>query len=166
MAFAALISTMEALHNEHIELLSTSREKQTAIVKDDVDGINRLTQRENRLIKAIGQLEQQRKLNLRSWLQLLKLPFDPNRISMLEAEKYAVSVADKQALKQMREKLVKLTSALTKQNEHNQRLLRQALQYINFSLDIITGGPENETTYHPPEHSGASRQYSMFDKKA
>jgi flagellar biosynthesis/type III secretory pathway chaperone len=166
MAFTALMSNLEALHNEHLNLLSTSRDKQTAIVSDDVDGINRLTQRENKLIKAVEQLESERKLHLRSWIEGMKLPFDPDRISILEAEKFVVSVVEKQALQHIREKLVNVTNDLRKQNENNQKLLQQALQYVNFSLDIITGSQENEMTYHPPEQAGTSRQYSLFDRKA
>jgi flagellar biosynthesis/type III secretory pathway chaperone len=166
MAFTTLMSNLEALHNEHLELLSTSRDKQIAIVNDDMDGINRLTQRENKLIKAVEQLESERKLHLRSWIERMKLPFNSDRITILEVEKLVVSVVEKQALQHIREKLVNVTNALRKQNENNQRLLQQALQYVNFSLDIITGGPEDEMTYHLPEQTGSVRQYSLFDRKA
>jgi hypothetical protein len=166
MAFTALMNNLEALHNEHLELLSTSRDKQKAIINQDIDGINRLTQRENKFIKAVERLESERKLYLRSWIELMKLPFDPDRISLLEMEKYVVSAVEKQALKQIREKLVNVTNSLSMQNENNQRLLQQALQYVNFSLDLITGGSEDDVTYHPPEQAGASRQYSLFDRKA
>lgn len=166
MEFAALMDNLEALRREHAELLANSREKQTAIIGNDIDSVNRLTQRESKLVKSVERLDEERKLKLAAWMRTKRVPLKPDQTTLTMAETVTFNAGEKQELRRMRESLASVMTQLRVQNENNQRLIKQALQYVNFSLDLMTGYPEDDSTYHPPEQTGGMYTRSLFDRKA
>lgn len=167
MAFKALMDSLEALHAVHVELLDAAREKQGAIIKNDIDTLNKLVQRESKLVKSVEQLNAERVQRLREWMLSLgyNVPATGVTITMSLAERYARSAVEKESLGREKHRLRKVVDELRSQNENNQKLLKQALQYVNFSMDLLTADPGDDMTYRPPEHAAAARKYNMYDFK-
>ncbi|MNY67586.1 hypothetical protein D3C86_2052050 [compost metagenome] len=55
---------------------------------------------------------------------------------------------------------------LKKANELNQKLIEQSLTFIDYSLDLLVGRPNQEFTYHHPADKGyTSNRSGLFDAR-
>ncbi|MNN09545.1 FlgN protein [compost metagenome] len=83
---------------------------------------------------------------------ILRLVFDPEEKQRLTASQRALN-----------EQLTRLKQA----NELNQDLIAQSLNFIDFSLNVMIGGMDEEATYSPPQSSERkSSARSNFDTRA
>jgi len=157
-----LVTVMERLLDLHNSLLEKAYKKTTVIEKGDIEALNILIKEEQKLLPTINKFEQVRQQVVRNFLT----PFH------VEEENFTISTcltyiddSKKDKLAELREELLEVAQKLQKQNELNSELVKQSLQFVQMSLDMIY--PKTpEFNYGPPRQSGPSTSNSLFNRKA
>lgn len=157
MTLQPVIVIMEKLLALHEGLLQLAVKKTDIVKSGDAKELQQLTKEENKFVKAIGQLEQER-------LALTANLGTGATISAL-IEKATDSEADK--LLQLKNKLTDVIKQLQERNELNEGLLQQSLQFVQVTLNSIN--PEPTSVTYEGAATGkkpAAPTRSMFDSKA
>ena len=157
MSVALITESMDKQLAVLNELLQLGEEKKQALIANDADEVTRIAGKENKCIKNSASLEQERINAVQSFFLSLGLSI-PASITISELVQYASKVEEKKALLATQERLVATAQKLQKLNELNQQLLRQSLEFINFSMDLYMGS-EEEAVYKNPlqQHTGVAR---------
>lgn len=165
MSVKDLIQTMDQLNQIHESLLELSKSKTSILVQNQVDQLNQIVNKENSLMKQITKLDHQR-IDIISQFLLLK-GYKPNaKITVDDLTKLVFKAEEKMALKSAQEKLLGTIEQLKQLNQVNQKLIEQSLAYIEYSMDLVLGPPEDEVVYHKPTHQQNSKRNGIFDSRA
>lgn len=162
-AFRELIETLESMLQLYKALNGIALSKKDQLIQSRIDELTASVAQESRLIKQIAELEPiarsaavklQRELGLRPKL----------KITLTELGKMVFHSNDKLQLARLQEELAAVTDQLRNSNEFNQRLLRQSMEYVDFSLDVMYGAPDEEVTYKKPTLQPQGQKRSgLFD---
>lgn len=126
------------------KLLEIADEKTGTVVKGDLEGLQTLVGREKKLVEELGKLKDVREQILEQIaVSVQKTPAEltlDHIISLLPPEKT-------QKLTRLKNSLKETVSQLTVKNELNQKLIQNALDYVDFSLNLLTQPAPQMTQY-------------------
>lgn len=166
MPLQALIQVLHEQRNIHQELLEIASEKKGAIVNNHVELLNQLVNKEAKLVKHVSELEEKRMFEMSRYIVGKGYRTNPN-ITMTDMLKIVFKAEEKRALQSLQSELLQIIGKLKEANALNQQLIEQSLQFINYSLDLLTGADENDAVYHHPgQQSTAHKRPGMFDTRA
>ncbi|WP_417898896.1 flagellar export chaperone FlgN [Bacillus haimaensis] len=154
MSISAIITTLEKLATLHDYQYELTVRKADIVKNNSLEDLQNLNKEEQKFLKAISQLEQQR-LALSNNKTITDL--------MVEA-----TDEEKTALLQLKERLSISIKHIQEQNELNQQLLQQSLQFITVTLNTLTQEP-SAVTYEKGANIKKNTNTptrSMFDSKA
>lgn len=162
-----LIKAMDVLADLHGELLTVSSAKREVLVRNEVDQLNQIVSREGKLIRLIGEADQQRIKAMSDYLLRRGYHYD-SRITVSNLIKLVFKSEEKQQLLQAHQRLVAILAELKKVNELNNQLIQQSLSFIDYTLDLFTGASTEEATYTNPmkNRSNGSKGLGYFDARA
>ncbi|MDR6883483.1 flagellar protein FlgN [Bacillus sp. 3255] len=164
MSVQKLIHALDALSDIHSRLLELGEQKKDYIIKNDIDALMKCANAESRLIKEITEVEKQR-IHATNYILLERgLKLNP-QITVSELSKIITNITDKQSLITAGQQLSEFLLRLKEINELNQQLIRQSLQFINYSLDLM-GGSDDDIVYHNTKHQTTINKRSLFDTRA
>lgn len=166
MSFDALMQTMTALNDVHNTLLELAEQKKHVLIHNQVEQLMQIVTKENKLLKKIGELDQHRIDAIGAYM--IEKGFKPNpKVTVNDLTKIIFNLEDKQTLIESQKQLVVTIRKLREVNALNQQLLEQSLRYINYSLDLLVGPPDDEAIYQNPMHQSPNiRRNGLFDTKA
>jgi flagellar biosynthesis/type III secretory pathway chaperone len=166
MAFQALIQTMTALNDIHDTLFELAEQKKQVLIRNDMEQLTLIVSKENKLIKKIGELDQQRLDAIGQFL--IEKGYKPNpKVTLSDLSKIIFNVEEKKALIDLQRQLTTTVHKLRQINIVNQQLIEQSLAFIDYSLDLYVGAPEDEVVYHNPQQQmKAGKRPGLFDTKA
>jgi len=131
------------------ELLGLAKEKKDVIIKNDIDELQKITNLENMVISQNNRLERTRTALLKDIAEVLgKRGQDMDLKALLEAME---GQAEQQPLREAGEKLRGILAELKEANEFNASLIQNALEYIDYSLNVIRTSEQLEGPEYP-EH--------------
>lgn len=162
MSVSNIISTLEKLEKMHKSLLELANKKTELIKANDMEQIDDMLKMEQAHVAAIETLEQQRQAMVTDYLQAKGIAFTdiPTVAQVIDA----ADGTEKEALQKMRERLVALLADLKIQNDLNQKLVFQSLQFVNLTLDMMRPQQTQGSTFN---YSGAEvRGQSTVGKKS
>lgn len=166
MSIELIIQTLDNLEKLHKSLLELAYKKTEFIKTGDMDRLDQLLKDEQAHIAAISQLEQQRQVVVTDYLRAKGIaPSDtPTVMEVMEA---AESPTDQEQLKQSRNRLLLTVDQLKFQNDLNQKLTYQSLQFVNLTLDMLKPRPE-QMNYSRTESKSANvtKEKTYFDSQA
>lgn len=136
MAVHQLIQALEQLKGLHDQLLQIASEKTTALIDGNMENLQRILIAERRLITKIVQAEDRRSEAATEYAAFLGMEknVEAKITELLEGTENRVEQTE---LEQATVKLVELITKLKTQEEINQQLLTQSLQFVQFSLNTI-----------------------------
>lgn len=165
MALTKLLELLERLDDTHLQMLDLAAVKKQTIMDNRVDGLIDVMNRESKLMKLIGQLEEQRAEAAYTFLQGVGIRSNLN-LNLTELSRLVFDPEEKSRLQQIQQKLSNTLLRLKKANELNQKLIEQSLTFIDYSLDLLVGRPNQEFTYHHPADKGyTSSRSGLFDAR-
>lgn len=166
MSVQNVILAMTKLNDVHLEMIDVGKEKQQAIIDNDSSNLTRLMTIENRLLRQMNELEQQRVEQVNFFLQEKGIRSQLS-LSVTELSRLVFDPDEKRELMQIRDSLLSNAMILKRQNELTTQLLEQSLHFIDFSLNIIVGVDE-EMIYKKPTDTppALSNKNNFFDAKA
>lgn len=124
------------------EILKISEKKTDIIVKDKVEELKELVDREEMLVGKFIPLERERLSIVKEFARtkgvagVMKIP---------EICEYFPD--NKDELMRLRDSILEITNKISEKNKLNEKLVKNSLDYINFSVGLITGASTNPITY-------------------
>lgn len=167
MSIEAIISTLEHLEAVHQKMLEIAESKKKAIIKNDVESLIQLMNQETKVVKQIELLESQRIEAVHRFLQDKGIKSRLN-LNVSELSRLVFDIEEKNRLQSIQSRLSDTLSSLKQANELNQKLIQQALEFIDYSLDVLVEKPYQEATYQNPltDRNGGKLQSGYFDSRA
>ena len=166
MSIEAICATLTTLERMHKSLLELAYKKTEIIKTGDHEALNKMLKDEQAHVAAIDQLEQQRQMQVAEYLGAKGFAHSdkPTVADVIEATK---NEAEKEKLADIRNRLLVLIDDLRKQNDLNQKLVFQSLQFVNLTLDALRPRPE-QINYSGKEVRGTNTvaKKSFFDSQA
>lgn len=167
MTVQALIDSMQRLETVYNDMLALAASKKRAIMENNVDTIVQLLNRESKGMKVIEQLERDRTEAAYTFLQSRGVK-SQLELTLTELARLVFDPEEKAKLLDVQSRLSRTLHELKEKNDLNQQLLQQSLDFIDFSLDMLTGkSSQDEVTYHHPSDKGGSTgRPGLFDTRA
>lgn len=165
MAIQNLVQVLHEMTEVHQQLLELAIQKKDVIIHNQVEQLNGLVNKESKLIKRIGELEEKRVFETDRYL--LGKGYRPNpAITVSDLTRIIVKAGDKQALIQAQTQLLEVLGKLKTANELNQELAKHSLSFIDYSLNLLVGA-EDEAVYRNPQQQspGYSNRSGFFDSR-
>jgi len=165
MSILNIIMILDSLSVAHESILAVMEEKKQAIISNNIEDVLKAGNKEFKLIKQISELDDQRIQSITDYMKAsgLRATSSPTVSDLMRA---TTKLEEKQKLREAQERLLGVLAEVKNRNDLNQQLIRQSLGFINFSLDIIAGAPEQDATYHPMMQQGTVHaRRTMFDTR-
>ncbi|MEW9702583.1 flagellar protein FlgN [Paenibacillus sp. SI8] len=166
MSIQTLLDTMDRLQEAHEALLELAQDKKQILVSNDVEQLNLIVNKESKWIRVISEANNQRIQLINSYL--ISRGYNPNSlITVSDLIKVIFNAQEKQALTQAQQKLLAAVKQLKSANTFNQQLIEQSLSFINYTVDLVLGAPEDDVIYHNPNQQAyGTKRLGLFDTKA
>ncbi|MGM0841695.1 MAG: flagellar protein FlgN [Bacillota bacterium] len=164
MSATNLTTTLEKLYKLHKSLFDLSMDKTDVIKKGDMSELDRVLKDEQKHLAAINTVEADRKRESSHYLQSrgVHLNEAPTISQCIELS----SPDEQETLAHWQQKLVDIIGELKDQNELNQKLVYQSLQFVNMNLSMTQPQPDQSTYSRPNGEKKSPTGRSMFDSKA
>ena len=162
-----MISTLSQEKDLYLTLLPIAEEKTKAIVANDLEALQRITDKEQEAIDRVGALERKRAEVLNN--MGIVLGRKPEELTLTELIKVAEKQPKVQAdLCELKDALAKSVKRLADLNERNGALIRQSLEMIEFNMNLLQSTrmvQGNNYTRNAGESELGVTQTGMFDAK-
>jgi flagellar biosynthesis/type III secretory pathway chaperone len=165
MSAEKLITSLEKLIKLHKSLNELAVRKTEVVKVGDMEGLNSLLNDEQKHVKAIELIENEREKQVAEYMK--ERGYEQDSYTLLEC----IEVAPKDLKDQLislREQLIEELFILKNRNQLNQQLIYQSLQFVNVTLDMLR--PQQQPiNYEKPANmqgQGVKSSKSMFDSKA
>ncbi|TSI07331.1 flagellar protein FlgN [Lysinibacillus sp. BW-2-10] len=164
MSVQQIVSILEKLEKMHKSLLELSLKKTELVKKGDMEELDQMLKNEQSHVAAIGTLEQQRQALVRDYLNAKGIAHadTPSVLDVIEA---AETNEERNQLTDVRNRLMSVIDDLKKQNDLNQKLVFQSLQFVNMTLDMLRPQP-TQINYSGKEVRGQNPTRTNFDSQA
>ncbi len=159
-----LIKILEQEYELYHELYKLASSKKEAIIENNVQELNNLIEKDEKVINSFNQLESERNQLLDDLKDNYNLETENLNYSRLIKE---LSDPWKEKMTQIRNKLLDVIDKLNQQNEQNKVLLKEAIKLNNFSYKMIAQilEPDNKT-YKKDKKDKDERINHIIDRKA
>jgi flagellar biosynthesis/type III secretory pathway chaperone len=166
MSVEALLECMDKLNEIHMELTELAERKRQVLVENQVDELNAIIRRENRMLHQVNDLERERTQAIGRIL--IQRGYHPNpRVTVSDLIRLIFRADEKKALAEAQARLMGTLRELKRRNELNQQLIRQSLALIEYTLELAMGIPGDEAVYQNPlRRPAAGRHQRFFDGRA
>ena len=142
-----LIVILNEQHTRCEELLGLALEKKDVIVQNDIEQLQKITNLENMVISQNNRLERQR-VSLTD--DISEVLGKRGQLNELSAMVDAMEGQPQQApLREIGTKLREILDKLKEANDFNKMLIENALDYVNYSLNVIRTADQAEAPEYP-----------------
>lgn len=162
-----LISTLSQEKDVYLTLLPIAEEKTKAIVANDLEELQKVTDREKEMVDRVNALERKRSEVINN--MGIVLGRKPQELTLTElicvAEKQP---RDKKVLTELKDALGTAVRKLEDINERNKMLIQHSLEMIEFNMNLIQSTrmvQGNNYTKSAAETEIGASQTGMFDAK-
>lgn len=147
----------------HEEMFELSVNKTNALVSNNVPEIEHINKKEAELILRLGNYEDKRNILIEKTCLGLGINKDDVTISILLER---LEGEGKAGLLELKEKFKELVLELKKVNDLNNSLIKNSLEFIDFSINLIAGADTAaDNSYNKTGNIQEPKQKRMFDAK-
>ncbi len=161
-----LVKQLIDVLNQENEIYDTiskiSNNKTNLIVGGKVTELESIIKVEQSLILKISKLEDEREKIVDKLCDLLGKKPEEVTISSLAAQ---LGQNDSAKLKDCQEKMVDTIKSLKNTNDLNSKLIKNSLEYIDFSINMMTSIDTVNNSYGSSGQTGDSKKRNFFDMK-
>ncbi|GKV69400.1 hypothetical protein NCCP2716_18980 [Sporosarcina sp. NCCP-2716] len=165
MTTEAILASMDQLEKLHRSLLRIANEKTARIKQNDISGLDQLLKDEQAHLAAILQTDKAREQAVVAFFteQGRPVPLHPSVTDVLDI----TEEPDHTRLKEAKDRLLQAIHELKWQNDLNQKLTYQSLQFVNLSLDMVRPRTDS-VNYSKKEVLGTppTKKLASFDSQA
>jgi flagellar biosynthesis/type III secretory pathway chaperone len=153
-----LISVLEHEYKVYEDILSLSKQKTDIIIEGRVAELDNIVKLEQALVIQISRIDDQREQILNEMLP------DKKDINMSELKKLA-NKEEKKRLEDYQTKLTDKINELRHTNQLNAKLIKNSLEYIEFSLNIMSNADVTSNNYGNAGDNSKKPRKNFFDMK-
>lgn len=160
-----LIRTLDEQKECYAGLLTLAQYKTDSIVNREMELLEEVLKREQEFIGRSGRLEKQREEILKDIANVLNINFQELTISklILKLEK---TPQEQEKLKELRADMLAIIEEIKEQNQTNEALLNQSLEFIDFTLHALQSMKTQPSPgYEDKGHDVKQANTSFFDAK-
>ncbi len=143
-------------------IMKLSKEKTDVIVKGRVTELEGITRAEQAMILQLGKLEEEREALVGVLAE--QLGIKPEDITVSELEKILPKEQSKE-LKECSNKMTGLINNLRDSNGMNSKLIKNSLDYIDFSVNVLSNAGSSGDIYGKSGQSSDAKKRNFFDMK-
>jgi len=155
-----MIQVLTKLVDVHKSLLENARQKTEVVKEGSVEQLQMILVKERKYIQVLEQAEAEREKEVENLQQGHPL----NNTTITEILNHIPNNEDKKELENQTVALTEMITSLKQQEQLNQALIQQSLQFVQLSLDTMNPSIKNMNYGNKQETSTAKR--SVFDSKA
>lgn len=133
-----LMDILEQEHREYKVLLDLSMKKTRIIVSNDVLQLSVITEEEQKQVDRINALDRQRVIAMRDIANVMNMDVQTLKLGKL-IEMLAGRPAEQRRLTEVKDALHETTQNMARINAQNKELLENALELVEFDLNIVRG---------------------------
>ncbi|MDQ1235889.1 flagellar biosynthesis/type III secretory pathway chaperone [Paenibacillus sp. SORGH_AS306] len=160
-----LVAKLDQMNDCHIQMIELGERKKQAVIKNEVESMIAIMNQESKLAKFIDREEQEREEIVHAFL-LERGIKSKLRLNLTELARLVFDPEEKQLLLEARSRLSATLQTLQQLNELNKQLIQQALDYVDFSLEMLALVPEQDLTYqHPADKAYGATRSGLFDTR-
>ena len=167
MELSTIIGTLDKLEKMHRSLYELALSKTNIIKSNEMEELDRILKTEQAHVAAIETLEQQRQVQVKQYITNKGFSYTstPTVAHLIEAAHGETLLEE---LKTQRERLLEVVDLLKAQNNLNQKLVFQSLQFVNLSLNLMRPEQPEQVNYSDKEVFGQNTvsKKSYFDSQA
>lgn len=127
------------------ELLGLSQEKRGVIIANDVESLQKITHLENLIVSQNQKLERKRTAVLKDIATVLNKK--ENELTLSVLAELMQGQEEQSAIVEVGERLRRTLHELSDVNAHNASLIQNALDYIDYSLNVIRSSASNSAFF-------------------
>lgn len=157
-----LLSIIEKEARLYISLLGLSKQKTGVIISGDIKELENITKREQVLFKNVEKLEETREQVVSEIACSLGTESSTLTISSIIAN---LDKAWAERLKEARDSILSTIDEIRKINMQNKVLIDTSLEYIDFSLNLVSSTSSKGVSYSRNGKEGNDEKRSLFDVK-
>lgn len=155
-----LVTVMEKLLKLHKSLYELALKKTDIVKIGDINALNQTLKDEQAHLAAINKLENDRQTIASSLVPRMAKPTIEECLTAAE-----INETVRAHLTKIRTELLDVIAHLQQQNEFNQQMIYQSLQFVNLSIQLVMPQPE-EYNYGPPSGEPAANKSALLNLKA
>jgi len=158
-----IIEILKKEHSYYKDLLELSNKKKSIVIESKLPELDKIVKIEQNMIFDLGQLEKEREKELVQLCSMLQLDVKTN---ITELAKHLPQHFAEQ-LKVLQKALGTTISELQNVNNVNGQLIQQSLDYIEYSVNMITSAGPANSLYEDlkPTKQGMDNKKRLFDTK-
>jgi hypothetical protein len=157
-----LILALDKEYEIYKEVLEVAKQKKQIIVEGKMKELDDITSKEQAIILSIGKLESIRAAILKNIVNELDID-EAQNISQLS--KYLDDKSKKKILA-IRDKFKDILIGVRNQNDLNNKLIQQSLEYIEFNKNLLTSLENQGSTYSSnADEKDIKIKNNLFDAK-
>jgi flagellar biosynthesis/type III secretory pathway chaperone len=157
------IGTLNRYIDTYQQLVTLAKAKTQILVAGDIKGLDSLLMQETELLLAAKKLESQKNKLVQTWGQDEKWTSDDITLEFIIIQ---LSPAYKAEVEKSTVQLKSLIQELQGINKTNGELIEQALQFVNYTLEVMTSANTGGATYGSDGHMGGKQAFKVLDQKA
>lgn len=165
MQLDAMLEILRQEAQSYQELLQLSRDKNKAIISNDVDTITEIGKSESQLLMRLERTENNRVREIDALARELSLPEEEITLTYLRQH---ATPREKIQITALQKALGKIVEELAGLNESNKMLIDTQLSYIGFYLDVATQEGVTTNNYSSNGEMDQKKRTSLglFDQEA
>lgn len=152
---ANLTDTLGQEVSLYTDMLSLVERTQQALVNNNIDELSKLLDSKQVLISQAAKFEEGRQQQLEHIIRLLELDQEGQEINLTTLIAKAPAEFAEQ-LTEIQQKLQNLVDEINKHNKQNEVLIKDSLKFIDYSMELMTGGSDNQT--YDRQQSGGEKK--------
>ena len=158
----SLIEILKQQADIYNYLLDKSKEKTDIIIEGKVDELDRITKLENTLVSDIAKMESRREALVNKIAEEIGTTSDQVTISELIKK---IDKNEAEELEGLRNRISGILNELKNINELNSMLIKNSLEYAEFSLNILSTARVSDNNYGDSGKVSGPKNRSFFDVK-
>lgn len=157
-----LINVLEEEAVIYDGVLKNSKEKTEVIIEGKVNELEKMVKLEQSFIMQLSKLESRREELIGEISEQAGIKQEDITISELMKN---ADEGQKEALKKLQDRIVRVIEELKNTNALNSRLIKNSLDYINFSLGLFTDVGGSNNNYDMKAEMAPKKSRNLFDLK-
>lgn len=157
-----LTNVLEEEADIYNKVLETSKDKTAIIVEGKVSDLEKIVKLEQTFIMQLSRLESHREELITKISEIEGINQEDITISGLIK---TANEEQKEALKKVQDRIVNAIEGLKNANALNSRLIKNSLDYINFSLGMFTNIEGSNSNYDMKAEMSPNKNRNLFDLK-
>ena len=158
-----LITALRYEYKTYLEILKLAEDKTDSLVKNDVEAIVTISEKERKMAERTLKLNQVREQIIKAMAERLDQDYNTLTIAKL---KMLLKGPYRKQLNEIQTEMSDLLKKLSARNAINKKLIENAIKYLDFNIQLLAGPDPASSTYGKSglEVSSANNR-SMLDLK-